>query len=84
MTDLAFGKSLNMLQGDDYHFALNLLQDGMDILGPLSPVEWLVRIGYSIPGIAQNFKNLISWSAAQLKLRMEVSRLYLLPIQDPV
>ncbi|KAL8747752.1 MAG: hypothetical protein Q9190_000410 [Brigantiaea leucoxantha] len=71
MTDLAFGKSLNMLQGDDYHFALNLLQDGMDILGPLSPVEWLVRIGYSIPGIAQNFKNLISWSAAQLKLRME-------------
>ena len=61
-----------MLQSDEYHFALGLLQDGMDILGPLSPVEWLVRIGYSIPGVAQNFKNLIAWSATRLKLRMEV------------
>ena len=72
MSDLALGEPLNMLKDDKYHFALKLLQDGMDILGPLSPVPWLVRIGYSIPGVAQHFKNLISWSGQRLKTRMQV------------
>ena len=72
MSDLAFGKPLNMLESDDYHFAVGLLQDGMNLLGPLSPVPWLVRIGYSIPGVAQNFKNLLTWSAEKLRYRIEV------------
>ena len=72
MSDLAFGESLNMLQNNKYHFALDLLQNGMDILGPLSPVEWLVRIGYSIPRVAQHFKDLIAWSGKRLEKRMQV------------
>ncbi|MCJ1320172.1 hypothetical protein MMC15_005510 [Xylographa vitiligo] len=71
MSDLAFGESLNMLQNNKYHFALDLLQNGMDILGPLSPVEWLVRIGYSIPRVAQHFKDLIAWSGKRLEKRMQ-------------
>ena len=72
MSDLAFGEPLNMLQSEENRYVLGLLQDGMDILGPLSPVEWLVRIGYSIPGVAQNFKTLIAWSGRRLKERMQV------------
>ena len=44
----------------------------MDILGSLSPVDWLVRIGYSIPGVAQHFKDLIIWSGKRLQRRLQV------------
>lgn len=74
MSDLAFGESLNMLKNDENHFAVGLLQDGMDLLGPLSPVPWLVRIGFSIPGVAQNFKELLSWSAKKLEYRIQVRK----------
>ena len=74
MSDLAFGKPLNMLESNEFHFTVGLLQDGMDLLGPLSPVPWLVRIGYSIPRVAQNFKNLLTWSARKLEYRLKVGR----------
>lgn len=72
MSDLAFGEPLDMLENDEYHFAVGLLQDGMNLLGPLSPVPWLVRTGYSIPGVAQNFKDLLAWSAQKLQDPMKV------------
>ncbi|KAL8752706.1 MAG: hypothetical protein Q9184_005652 [Pyrenodesmia sp. 2 TL-2023] len=77
MSDLAFGEPLDMLTSDRNHFAVGLLQDGMDLLGPLSPVPWLVRIGLSIPGVASNFKTLLTWSAKKLEHRMQVSKLSL-------
>ncbi|KAK3167524.1 hypothetical protein OEA41_010651 [Lepraria neglecta] len=61
-----------MLDSDEYHFTVRLLQDGMNLLGPLSPVPWLVRIGYSVPYVAQNFKDLLGWSAQKLRHRMKV------------
>ena len=76
MSDLAFGEPLNMLTSDENHFTVRLLQDGMDLLGPLSPVPWLVRIGYSIPGVAQHFKSLLAWSAKKLQHRVQVCRLF--------
>ena len=72
MSDLAFGEPLNMLTSEENHFTVSLLQDGMDLLGPLSPVPWLVRIGMSVPGVAQNFKDLLLWSANKLQQRMKV------------
>lgn len=38
MSDLTFGEPLNMLESDENHFTVTLLQDGMDLLEPLSPV----------------------------------------------
>lgn len=72
MSDLAFGEPLNMLKSKENHFTVGLLQDGMDLLGPLSPVPWLVRIGFSVPRVAQNFKTLLSWSAKKLEYRIQV------------
>ncbi|KAL8896385.1 MAG: hypothetical protein Q9192_003121 [Flavoplaca navasiana] len=71
MSDLAFGEPLHMLTSNSNHFLVGLLQDGMDLLGPLSPVPWLVRIGLSIPGVASNFKTLLTWSAKKLEHRMQ-------------
>ncbi|KAL8868768.1 MAG: hypothetical protein Q9174_004766, partial [Haloplaca sp. 1 TL-2023] len=75
MSDLVFGEPLDMLVDDRNHFAVDLLQDGMDLLGPLSPTPWLVRIGLSVPGIAQDFKSLLSWSAKKLEHRMQLTKL---------
>ena len=72
MSDLAFGEPLNMLVSDENHFAIDFLHDGMDLLGPLSPVPWLVRISLGFPGFASNFKKLLSWSAKKLQHRMQV------------
>ena len=73
MSDLVFGEPLDMLVDNKNHFAVDLLQDGMDLLGPLSPTPWLGRIGLSVPGIANDFKSLLSWSAKRLEYRMQVS-----------
>lgn len=75
MSDLAFGEPLNMLESDENHITVGLLQDGMDLLGPLSPVPWLVRIGFGIPGVARNFKRLLAWSAKKLEHRLQVRQL---------
>ena len=75
MSDLAFGEPSNMLESDEHHYAVALLQAGMGYLGPLSPVPWLVRVGYSIPGVVKHFKNLLAWSAQKLRHRSQVSLL---------
>ena len=71
MSDLAFGEPLNMLESDEHHFVVGLLRSRMNLLGPLSPVPWLVRVGYSIPGVAQRFKDLLTWSAKKFRHRLE-------------
>ena len=76
MSDLAFGEPLNMLVSDENHFAVGYLQDGMDLLGPLSPVPWLVRIGLRVPGVARNFKKLLAWSAKKMRHRMQVRLIF--------
>ncbi|TGO57308.1 hypothetical protein BCON_0067g00290 [Botryotinia convoluta] len=71
MGRLAFGKSYNMLTDDKNHFAVNQLHNGMKFLGPFSPVPWLVRIGYSLPGIAVSWKKLLKWSRQQANERLQ-------------
>lgn len=71
---LAFEKSFNMLEKGASHPEANLLRQGMALLGPLTPVPWLARIGLSvpIPGLIHNWKKMVRWSGKQLKERLEV------------
>lgn len=72
MGDLAFGNPFGMLTHGKSHFAVDLLREGMAFLGPFSPVPWLVRIGYTIPGVALSFKGILAWSSKQMQQRMKV------------
>ena len=72
MSDLAFGEPLKMLECSDFHYAVYLLHSGMAFLGPFSSVPWLARIGFSIPGVAKDFKKLLGWSAKKLEYRLKV------------
>ncbi|KAL8937854.1 MAG: hypothetical protein Q9216_004217 [Gyalolechia sp. 2 TL-2023] len=51
MGDLTFSKSFRMLENGEAHPIAGLLNDSLDIVGVLSPVPWLMRIGLNLlPG----------------------------------
>lgn len=71
MGQLSFGKSFNMLATGQRHFAIDLMRDGMTLLGLFTPMPWLARIGFSIPGVASGWKSMFVWSDAQMRERID-------------
>lgn len=71
MGQLSFGKSFNMLATGKPHFAIDLMRDGMTLLGVFTPTPWLARIGFSIPGVASGWKSMFVWSDAQMRERID-------------
>ena len=75
MGDLAFARSFRMLHDRQWHHAIVLLRGGLALLGPLSPVPWLARIFFSIPGIpiVKDWKKMRTWSMNLMTERIAVS-----------
>ncbi|PWY84975.1 cytochrome P450 [Aspergillus heteromorphus CBS 117.55] len=48
MGDFVFNKSFDMLHRGEWHFVIVLLRRAMSILGPLSPVPWVVQIAFRL------------------------------------
>lgn len=71
MGQLSFGKSFNMLATGEQHFAIDLMRDGLTLLGLFTPTPWLARIGFSIPGVASGWKSMFVWSDAQMRERID-------------
>lgn len=71
MGQLSFGKSFDMLATGKRHFAIDLMRDGMTLLGLFTPMPWLARIGFSIPGVASGWKSMFVWSDAQMRERID-------------
>ena len=72
MGDLSFGKSFGMLETGRKHFAIDLLEEGMSLLGVFTPTPWLARVGFCIPGAATNWKKMFCWSDEQIQERLTV------------
>ena len=71
--DLALAKSFNMLLDKNWHHAILMMREFMWLLGPFSPVPWLARIGFSVPGMARGWHSFIDWCADRLAERILVS-----------
>lgn len=71
MGDLSFGKSFGMLKTGRKHFAIDLLDKGMSLLGVFTPTPWLARLGFQIPGAATGWKKMFSWSDQQIQKRLD-------------
>ena len=57
---VAFSKDFDMLRGAQWHSAIKVLRDGMALLGPLTPVPWLISLGSDIPlGGSRDFKTMV-------------------------
>ena len=69
MSDLAFGKSLDMLQKGETHYAIEYLGKGQRPLGVLSPLPWLFVILTKIPGLSAEYQRFVSWSEQQAEER---------------
>ncbi len=74
MGDLAFGRSFDMLESGEKHFALKLMAEGQAGLGFLGPIPWATPILIRIPGLMRNFNRWVSWSEGQVRERQKVMR----------
>jgi hypothetical protein len=74
MGDLAFGRSFDMLESGEKHFALKLMAEGQAGLGYLGPLPWATPILIRIPGLMRNFTKWVAWSEGQVKERQKVKR----------
>lgn len=73
MGDLAFGESYGMLESGQTHFAIKLLNDGMDPLGFAFP-PWFFRLLTSISPLTASYRNFIYFCSAQLDKRMKMGK----------
>ncbi len=72
MSEITFGKPLNMLRDGKSHYVRDLLNKGVMVLGRATPVPWLFRLIGSFPGMKTDWLAFRSWTSAQLKERMQV------------
>ncbi|GME48286.1 putative cytochrome p450 protein [Neofusicoccum parvum] len=70
MGDLAFGKSFGMLDRGEEHFAINLLNEGMQMMAFMIPA-WAFRVLAAIPGAAAGYWRFINYCSSQLDERMQ-------------
>ncbi|KAL9116775.1 MAG: hypothetical protein Q9187_006694 [Circinaria calcarea] len=74
MGDFVFGTSFNMLQNREWHSVILTLREAFDLLGPLTPVPWLVQLGFNMAGFLPLIKNwfaMIAWCRRQIESRAQ-------------
>ena len=67
---IAFSKSFNMLENGTWHPAIQTLRSGMALVGPFTPLPWLMQLGADMP--ATPLKRMFAWCAEQMDDRMKV------------
>ncbi|KAL1864535.1 hypothetical protein Plec18167_009715 [Paecilomyces lecythidis] len=75
MGQLGFSKTFGMLQGQKWHYAIQMLRKGLTFVGPYTSVPWLVRIAFDLrilPSV-RNFIQMEDWCARQMDERIEIS-----------
>ena len=70
MGDLGFGSSFNMLESGEEHWAIKLLNEGMDPVGFSFPV-WFFRTLITIPGLAAGYFKFIAFCQQQIENRVQ-------------
>ena len=73
MGDLAFGSSFKMLETNEEHWAIKLLNEGMAPLSWGFP-QWFFRLLTAVPPLMRDWFRFISYCAKRLDERMNVSR----------
>ena len=75
MGHFAFSKSFRMLKSQSWHYSVQMLRAGLALVGPFTPVPWLVRVAFDIPilRIVQDFQSMASWCTKRMDERIEVA-----------
>lgn len=70
MGDLGFGSAFNMLEKGEVHWAIKLLNEGMDPLGFMFPT-WFFRMLLLIPGLAAGHFKFVAFCNQQIDDRIK-------------
>ena len=70
MGDLAFGASYGCMEAGDMHWAIKILNDGLDLISLQLPV-WLLRMLLTIPGATKDYFRFLNYCSDQLERRMQ-------------
>lgn len=76
MGDFIFSRTFNMLSHQEWHHIIVLLQRALSLLGPLSPVPWMVHIAFKLfprVWILRDWFRMVAWCEGQMLDRMKVS-----------
>ncbi|KAL9118807.1 MAG: hypothetical protein Q9187_004639 [Circinaria calcarea] len=74
MGEFVFNKSFGMLQNQQWHYIILLLQRALSLLGPFSPAPWLVQVGFKLlprVGILRDWFDMVAWCEKQMRERIE-------------
>ncbi|KAI4183573.1 MAG: hypothetical protein LQ348_004666, partial [Seirophora lacunosa] len=72
MGDFVFGTSFDMLRDRRWHSVILTLREGLGLLGPLTPLPWLVHFGFNMAGFLPSIRNwfaMITWCRQQMEKR---------------
>lgn len=75
MGEISFSRSFDMLESERFHPVLILLRNAYTILGPLSPVTWLIQLALSMPWIpvVKGYNTMLQWCFDRMSERIDVS-----------
>ncbi|KAI9702665.1 MAG: hypothetical protein M1820_006049 [Bogoriella megaspora] len=74
MGEFAFSRSFDMLEKGSWHHAIELLRDGMSLLGYLSPVPWLGQLAINLKFLRpiRKWNAMVDWCGHRMKERIEM------------
>lgn len=76
MGDFVFSRTFNMLSRQEWHHIIILMQRALSLLGPLSPVPWMIHIAFKLfprVWILRDWFRMVAWCERQMLERLEVS-----------
>ncbi|KAL8955278.1 MAG: hypothetical protein Q9193_006812 [Seirophora villosa] len=76
MGEFAFNQDFGMMRRQEWHFAVNLFQRALSLIGPFSPTIWLIKIGFAFTPWFWNIGawfGMLSFCNDQMEARMKVS-----------
>ena len=74
MGQFAFSRSFNNLRDKRLHDTVRMIRSGMRLVGPFTPVPWLIRVGFENPmtSMARDLHRLLIWCSKQMDERINV------------
>ncbi|KAJ6126977.1 hypothetical protein N7523_002589 [Penicillium sp. IBT 18751x] len=77
MGDFIFSRTFNMLSRGEWHHIILLLQRALSLLGPLSPLPWMVHIAFKLlprVWVLRDWFRMVSWCEGQMVDRLKAPK----------
>lgn len=74
MGEFVFSKSFGMLETQKWHHIIVRLQRALSLLGPMTPLPWLVHIAFDLAprvSVLKDWFDIIAWCQSQMRDRLK-------------